>query len=162
MLFTIPIFPNYRKIWINNCPGIEKKITELELNLSKRNCHLPAHPKGKTATYKNKIHLFYREFAEFSNTDKEHVTNLETCWDLASELVPLIRTANWVRWFDLEKGLAIAFESENILSSTLITRTIAEESIRFLEVLGNILELNNLEISSIKHTIRSKYEDTEI
>jgi len=68
LLFTIPIFPNYRKIWINNCPGIEKKITELELNLSKRNCHLPAHPKGKTATYKNKIHLFYREFAEFSNT----------------------------------------------------------------------------------------------
>ena len=39
---------------------------------------------------------------------------------------------------------------------------IAEESIRFLELLGNILELNNLEISSIKHTIRSKYEDTEI
>ena len=39
---------------------------------------------------------------------------------------------------------------------------IAEESIRFLEVLGNILELNNLEISSIKHTIRSKYEDAEI
>ena len=36
-----------------------------------------------------------------------------------------------------------------------------EESIRFLELLGETLQLNNLEISSIKHTIRSKYESLE-
>ena len=35
---------------------------------------------------------------------------------------------------------------------------VVEESIRFLELLGETLQLNNLEISSIKHTIRSKYE----
>ena len=38
---------------------------------------------------------------------------------------------------------------------------IVEESIRFLELLGETLQLNNLEISSIKHTIRSKYESLE-
>ena len=38
---------------------------------------------------------------------------------------------------------------------------IVEESIRFLELLGETLQLSNLEISSIKHTIRSKYDDLE-
>ena len=38
---------------------------------------------------------------------------------------------------------------------------VIEESIRFLELLGETLQLNNLEISSIKHTIRSKYESLE-
>lgn len=38
---------------------------------------------------------------------------------------------------------------------------VVEESIRFLELLGETLQLNNLEISSIKHTIRSKYESLE-
>ena len=38
---------------------------------------------------------------------------------------------------------------------------VVEESIRFLELLGETLQLNNLEISSIKHTIRSKYEGLE-
>ena len=38
---------------------------------------------------------------------------------------------------------------------------VVEESIRFLELLGESLQLNNLEISSIKHTIRSKYESLE-
>jgi hypothetical protein len=38
---------------------------------------------------------------------------------------------------------------------------VVEESIRFLELLGTTLQLNNLEISSIKHTIRSKYDDLE-
>jgi uncharacterized tellurite resistance protein B-like protein len=36
---------------------------------------------------------------------------------------------------------------------------IIEESVRFLELLGDSLELNNLEISAIKHTIRSKYAE---
>lgn len=39
---------------------------------------------------------------------------------------------------------------------------VVEESIRFLELLGETLQLNNLEISSIKHTIRSKYESLEV
>ena len=38
---------------------------------------------------------------------------------------------------------------------------VVEESIRFLELLGETIQLNNLEISSIKHTIRSKYERLE-
>ena len=38
---------------------------------------------------------------------------------------------------------------------------VVEESIRFLELLGETLQLNNLEISSIKHTILSKYESLE-
>ena len=38
---------------------------------------------------------------------------------------------------------------------------VVEESIRFLELLGETLQLNNLEISSIKHSIRSKYESLE-
>jgi hypothetical protein len=38
---------------------------------------------------------------------------------------------------------------------------VVEESIRFLELLGTTLQLSNLEISSIKHTIRSKYDDLE-
>ena len=38
---------------------------------------------------------------------------------------------------------------------------VIEESIRFLELLGETLQLNNLEISSIKHSIRSKYESLE-
>jgi hypothetical protein len=38
---------------------------------------------------------------------------------------------------------------------------IADESIRFLEILGLSLNLDNLEISSIKHTIRSKYAEDE-
>ena len=38
---------------------------------------------------------------------------------------------------------------------------VVEESIRFLELLGETLQLSNLEISSIKHTIRSKYDDLE-
>ena len=38
---------------------------------------------------------------------------------------------------------------------------VVEESIRFLELLGETLQLNNLEISSIKHAIRSKYESLE-
>ena len=38
---------------------------------------------------------------------------------------------------------------------------VVEESIRFLELLGETLQLNNLEISSIKHTIRSKYKSLE-
>ena len=38
---------------------------------------------------------------------------------------------------------------------------VIEESIRFLELLGETLQLNNLEISSIKHTIHSKYESLE-
>ena len=38
---------------------------------------------------------------------------------------------------------------------------VVEESIRFLELLGETLQLNNLEISSIKRTIRSKYESLE-
>jgi uncharacterized membrane protein YebE (DUF533 family) len=38
---------------------------------------------------------------------------------------------------------------------------VVEESIRFLELLGETLQLNNLEISSIKHTIRSKYESLQ-
>lgn len=38
---------------------------------------------------------------------------------------------------------------------------VVEESIRFLELLGETLQLNNLEISSIKHTIRSKYGSLE-
>ena len=38
---------------------------------------------------------------------------------------------------------------------------IVEESIRFLELLGETLQLSNLEISSIKHTIRSKYDNRE-
>ena len=36
---------------------------------------------------------------------------------------------------------------------------IIEESVRFLELLGDSLELDNLEISAIKHTIRSKYAE---
>jgi hypothetical protein len=38
---------------------------------------------------------------------------------------------------------------------------IADESIRFLEILGLSLNLDNLEISSMKHTIRSKYAEDE-
>ena len=38
---------------------------------------------------------------------------------------------------------------------------IIEESARFLELLGDSLELNNLETSAIKHTIRSKYAELE-
>ena len=38
---------------------------------------------------------------------------------------------------------------------------VVEESIRFLELLGETLQLNNLEISAIKHAIRSKYESLE-
>lgn len=38
---------------------------------------------------------------------------------------------------------------------------VVEESIRFLELLGATLQLSNLEISSIKHAIRSKYDDLE-
>ena len=38
---------------------------------------------------------------------------------------------------------------------------VVEESIRFLELLGTTLQLSNLEISSIKHAIRSKYDDLE-
>ena len=38
---------------------------------------------------------------------------------------------------------------------------VVEESIRFLELLGETLQLNNLEISSIKHKILSKYESLE-
>jgi len=147
LLFAIPIFPNYRTSWIENIPTIEEKIAELEFNLNRRNSHLPAHPKGKSVAYKNEINLFYREFGEFSNKEKEHVTNLEICWNLARKLVPLIRTANWVRWFDLEKGLAIAFDSENILSSTLITRTLAEETIRGMILENNCQTLINGDIS---------------
>ncbi|PDH51224.1 MAG: hypothetical protein CNC74_02420 [alpha proteobacterium MED-G09] len=36
---------------------------------------------------------------------------------------------------------------------------VVEESIRFLELLGETLQLNNLEISSIKHTMKFKYQD---
>jgi len=38
---------------------------------------------------------------------------------------------------------------------------IIEESVRFLELLGDSLGLNNLETSAIKYTIRSKYAELE-
>ena len=74
MLFKIPIFPNYRKSWIKNISTIEEKIVELEMSLSRRNSHLPSHPKGKSVTYKNEIKLFYKEFEKFLTADKEQAT----------------------------------------------------------------------------------------
>jgi len=130
MIFSVPIFKNKRELWIEKDNKLEVSINQAEKYLLRRNELLPANPKGQAHHYKNEIYSFIKEYEIFEKNNFQEIKKIDQCWDLGIKLIPLVMTSLWARWLDLERGLSIALKSENLLSLSLITRTMAEECLR--------------------------------
>jgi len=141
MVFNTPIFSSLKSYWIAHDPKLAEQLQTLEYFLKKRNESLPAFAKGKSENYVEEVKTFERIYRQCCATESPPESLLADCQYAAIKVTPLIKIATWVRWLDLEKGLAIAIDSENLLSANLIARSLAEECMRGLALKKNYDEL---------------------
>ncbi|MDA9034890.1 tellurite resistance TerB family protein [Hyphomicrobiales bacterium] len=110
----------------------------------------------------NTINFLFTTLPIFKNSNNDYLSKkMIECMELTKE------EDNFENLIDLiNNGLNSNKELKKTayilaLEVMMADLNIADESIRFLEILGLSLNLDNLEISSMKHTIRSKYAEDE-
>ena len=152
MIYSLPLFKNWKTRWVEADSQLADLFSTLEKELAKRNQSLPSSAKGDIYSYISEIKRFEKEFDALTNAENPSRQMLRDFQKLVKKLVPLVQNAAWVRWLDLEKGLSVALSTENLLSATVLTRSLAEEAIRGI-ALAKSIEL--VEASSSK----SRQED---
>lgn len=110
----------------------------------------------------NTINFLFTTLPVFENSNNDYLSKkMIECMELTKE------EGNFEDLIDLiNDGLNSNKELKKTayilaLEVMMADLNIADESIRFLEILGLSLNLDNLEVSSMKHTIRSKYAEDE-
>lgn len=135
MIYVTPLFPTWKHVWSEHDQKFTLSIERLESLLAKRNRTLPMQSKGDLTSYVTDLKKFTVLYDEGQPDD--HLGPREDRRRLLAilrRLVPLIRAGMWVRWLDIEKGLSLTLQQENLLGTALLARTLAEESLRAIEL----------------------------
>jgi len=134
-MFQIPVFGKCRALWEQD-EQVSESLKKCDDLAAKRNQGRQRFPELKldqeTGRYVKCLNAMCRDL-QLPKRDERYKFYHDFCRCLLG-LQPFIESARWVRWIHLERALAIAAASGDLLTSALVLRTQIEE----LAVLSNL------------------------
>ena len=137
MIYQLPIFSSFRSGSLSRLDQAEAIYAAVEPLLHFRNCSFPNECKDSITldAYVPEVEALGSKLDKVAQVgakaNRVYLKDLRRSFVL---LAPMVEAAAWVRWLDLEKGLSLALQAENLVASAILTRSLAEEAIRGLAI----------------------------